>query len=385
MNEELGKTVRIDIPADDLRRLSSGGSTMRIRRKGPVSTKRPETHEGGLASQKLLDSIYDAVIVTNTKGRIENANQRALDFLYFKHADLLNLNILNILAGSGEDLLVDLLQNLKKEKFVLIQCFCLREDNSLFPAEVAVNLLESERVETLYFFIRDISVRRKTEEQLHLEHTAVHNAASAIVITDLKGVLEYANPATRRMWAVPEDAQIEGRDLRKLWTDLEQAEQMIGEVLGPNGAWVGELEALRFDQQAIPVEISAVLIHNSDADPAGMVFSLTDLSERRSAEAAMRDAERQKATLASIGATCHHIGQPATVLQANMELLDRMLPDVDEYVRSLISSGISAAAQVSKILHQLNTMSGFRAEKYLERIGAADNPANQILKLDQGA
>lgn len=43
-------------------------------------------------------------------------------------------------------------------------------------------------------FVRDITERKRAEEQLHLQSSALEAAANAIVITDRKGTIQWAFP-----------------------------------------------------------------------------------------------------------------------------------------------------------------------------------------------
>ena len=63
--------------------------------------------------------------------------------------------------------------SLQSNRFVLIQAFCQRADGSMFPAEISVNRLPLSGKLHLSFFIRDITIRKETEERLKTGYTAV--------------------------------------------------------------------------------------------------------------------------------------------------------------------------------------------------------------------
>jgi FixJ family two-component response regulator len=74
-------------------------------------------------------------------------------------------------------------------------------------------------------------------------------------------------------------------------------------------------------------------------------------------------AERQRVMLESLGAACHHLGQPATVITGYLELIKKK--ETDSEIRAMIEQCIAAAAQMGDILTKLNQVSKYRAEPYM--------------------
>jgi FixJ family two-component response regulator len=74
-------------------------------------------------------------------------------------------------------------------------------------------------------------------------------------------------------------------------------------------------------------------------------------------------AERQRVMLESLGAACHHLGQPATVITGYLELIKRK--ETDPEIRAMIEQCIAAAAQMGEILTRLNQVSNYRTESYM--------------------
>jgi hypothetical protein len=89
------------------------------------------------------------------------------------------------------------------------------------------------------------------------------------------------------------------------------------------------------------------------------------------------DAERHRAMIQTLGATCHHIGQPATVLQIRLEFLHKLATDKNEIVE--IEKCITAMQSIADILHQLQTVSEFRTVPYVQ---TGDAPDEAILAID---
>lgn len=332
--------------------------------------------------QALLQSIYDAAIVCDMEGRISDVNMRAVEFFAYSRDDFTHLMIFDIVSGSDESLIRTLRNNLENERFTLIQAYCIRSDGTYFPAEIAVNVLNLGGVPSLCLFVRDITVRKQAEEMLRTEHNAIQNSGNGIAVANLDAKLEYVNPAVAMMWGYEATDVLLGSDVREFMADRNAADQMVNIVLKEQQTWSGEIKAHRHDGSEFDVQISAACNRNSDGEPVGLVFSFVDISDRKVAESAIREAERQRVMLESLGAACHHLGQPATVLLANLGIMHKKInPDTDFMMKELVTSSISAAETLGDILHKLNTVNEYKTTRYLEGREGPDSAENRILEI----
>jgi PAS domain S-box-containing protein len=365
-----------DVPVEPVRgkkRVVVSESSRRTRKSG----EQPEQTQ----YTELLQSIYDGAIITDADGRVIEANARAVEFLVYTREELCDLSIFDVISGADESLIGTLLENLENERFTLIQAYCIRKDGTFFPAEIAVNKLEYRGLH-LCFFVRDITLRRQAEEMLRTEHNAIHNAGNGIAVSDLKAELEYANPAVYAMWGYQRKEEMEGMSVVELFDDRQVAEDMIRTVAEEERAWMGEATASgKAPDSRFEVQISAALNRNSDGEPVGMVFSFIDISDRKRAEKAVMEADRQRVMLESLGAACHHLGQPATVLLANLGILRNKLDGQGENMRHILDSSMESAEAISEILHKLNQVNEYRTTRYLDDDEDADHQESRILEI----
>ncbi|MDP2989301.1 MAG: ATP-binding protein, partial [Kiritimatiellota bacterium] len=116
--------------------------------------------------REFLQSIYDAVLITDWEGHILDGNARATEFLRYDVRELRAKAIFDIIYGFDEDILQKICANLDRDQFTLIEeAYCRRKDQSLFPAEIAINKLHLGDEKHICFFVRDIT-RRKHDEKL---------------------------------------------------------------------------------------------------------------------------------------------------------------------------------------------------------------------------
>lgn len=345
----------------------------------PAATKTSELGEDA-RFKELLQSVYDAAILCDNGGRIEEANVRAIEFLHYTVEEFGSLSIFEVIAGLDEDQFRSIWTNLETERFAFIQAYCVRKDGTYFPADISVNRLGIGKVQ-LCFFIRDITRRRQAEEMLRTEHNAIQIAGNGIAVVNLAAQLEYVNPAVARMWGYQVPESLIGQDFRVLFSESTVAEELEKSVVQEGQNWSKETKGRRTDGSEFDVQISAVSNKNSDGEIIGIVFSFVDISDRILAEEAKREADRQRVMLESLGAACHHLGQPATVLLANLGIIHKRWQIEDEMVKDLVESSIKAAETLGEILHKLNTVNEYRTTQYLRKTEGSDSPENRILDI----
>ncbi len=341
----------------------------------PADGVAAEAIDGSARYDELFQSVYDAAVVTDLNGVIVDANVRAVEFLLYERTDLCGLNICDIISGADTSLIGTLIDNLDEKRFTVIQAYCLRKDESLFPGEIAVNKL---RLGTMHlcFFIRDVTVRKHAEEMLVTEHNAIQNAINGIAITNINLQLEYSNPAMASMWGYENADVFLDQDARGLFDDYDSVSEQFNTVIEDGVNWVQDMKAKKHDGTIFDVQVSAACNRNSDGDIVGVVFSVLDINDRKRAEDAERQAEQQRVMLESLGAACHHLGQPATILLANLSFMKMHLKDADGAVKEVVEGSIEAMDRLGKILHRLNAVNEYKTTEYLSDL-SGDDSGNQ--------
>ena len=366
----LSQTMRIDIPPDlkeELRLIDKKRGTIPMAEPPPnipVSTGSASSL-GDTDFQQLFQSVYDGAIITTLTGQIVDANTRALYFLQYTRDNITTLNLTDIISGSSADTVATLQSGIEKDRFILIQAYCARHDTSLFPCEIAVNCLKIRDKQYHCCFIRDISWRRQAEEMLRTVHTAIQHSATGIAIADLSGQIDYINMAGAHMWGQTTTEALIGMKLGDLITDQESVAAMVYAVKRGE-SWHSELTLTTESHVMVHVQMAVAPNRDADGNLIGMVISFLDISDRIRANEAEQQADRQRVMVESLGAACHHLGQPATVLLASLELMARVRHTDKGLADELLSSSIDAAESLRKMLHNLNDITEYRTTPYIE-------------------
>lgn len=379
-------TVRIELSPDQLDALKSGApkfkrSGRKLVRVRPAQQAPVVNGVVDAQSLQVLDSVYDAALLTELSGAIRHANERAQNFFLYDENELLRMNALDLISGVHEGLISEIVRVLQSGQYVILDAYGLRRDGSLFPVEIAANILIFDRM-MLCLMIRDVSVRKESELRLLTVHNAIRQAFTGIGVTDQEGALIFTNPAMRRFWAGDDERSIEDVNFRTLWADPLKAEEVLYAVLVERKAWRGEIVARGFDGREWPAELSANANVDADDYLLGMVLSIEDVTARKAAEEALKIGERHRAMMASLGAACHHLGQPATVLTANLNLMARAAPAGNDDFAHALSEARKAAEELGDLLRKLQELDVFRETPYLQNAGEA-SAGRTILEIER--
>ena len=152
-------TTRLRIPEPQQEPLSD---THQLRR-----LKRTSSYQFGSQFEQLLNNVYDAVLLTESDGRVIKCNPRALELFGYSRDALRRRNILNLISGAAPELLETIRDSLEGNRRVFIEAYCHRKDQSSFPSDITACFFELEDESCkLCFFIRNTTVRKQTEEAL---------------------------------------------------------------------------------------------------------------------------------------------------------------------------------------------------------------------------
>lgn len=374
--QNMSRTMRIDL-IPDIPAQNDGNNRNRVIVKSTTGAdatelKQQSKYLTNTPYHELLQGIYDAALITDLEGVISDLNVRAIEFFQWSEEELIGAFVGDVISGVGSELVEMLVNNLEKERHSLIQAYCLRKDESMFPAEIAVNRFRVGNG-NLCFFIRDVTVRRQAEEMLRTEHNAIQNAANGIAIVDLDANIEYVNPAFVKMLVYPSPESMVGLNIRQVLGECQATEHMISDVLVKGLNWSEEIAVARAAGGVLDLGVFAACNFNSDGEKVGIVLSLTDLSDKKRAESAMHKAEQQRVMLESLGAACHHLGQPATVLTANMDIIKSRLKTDDKLINDLVDSCIDSLDNLGEKLRKLNSVNEYRTTPYLKKDSDGEN------------
>ena len=206
---DFARTMRIELDDED-KKVRQNGHTVKILLpdQGVGSTSyqqlsRQESRDEGESDyRRLLQSIYDAVLITDASGIVKECNHRAIDFFRWPESELIGVAVPSLISGADDAVVGTIRRNLTEHRYTLIEGTCKRKDGSSFPSEIAVNRLDTELEGRLCFFIRDVSVRKRAQDALEEAITKLeqHDRNRSQFISNVSH--ELRTPLTSMLYAI---------------------------------------------------------------------------------------------------------------------------------------------------------------------------------------
>ncbi len=246
----------------------------------------------------LFDAAADAIFIFDERGHVQEVNRTACEKLGFSRSELLAQTCQSLFS----DLPEPLAEKAQAQGFVY-ETRIVRKNALPLPVELSIRQATYFGESGWMFLVRDISERRKTQEQLLRFSAAVHASTDAVLITDLSGTIMQVNDAAVRMFGGENEAELLGQDgMRFMVPDFHTTAKLdMEEILQTGRLRSLEYSVFRKDGSTIPVEASISIMNDAKGAVQGFAAILRDISERKRAEAALRRSEEKLAgTLACI-------------------------------------------------------------------------------------
>jgi len=267
----------------------------------------------------IFDAVHDAILVSDSQGRVIRCNRSATRLLHMPFDQLVNTSIDQILLGKPHDTAVRLI-SLNGE--VSIPVLGGWFDISRYPIE-----MDDENKGQIYI-IRDITERKRSEsiirQQKDYLQALINNSPVAIVTLDQNQAILSCNPAFETMFGYT-PGEVMGRNL----------DQLLTGVPGDNGSdgrtpvaryservMLGEsvksiVQRRRKDGSLVDVEIFGVPLV-VDSKIAGVLWLFHDITDIAQARRVAEQADRAKSEF--LANMSHEIRTPMNGVIGMIEL-----------------------------------------------------------------
>ncbi|MFZ4619277.1 MAG: PAS domain S-box protein [Bacteroidota bacterium] len=236
----------------------------------------------------------------------------------------------------------------------------LRADGTIFDAEVTLNKIYLSPGMQIQAIVRDVSVRKKSEEQIRLLAHAMMSARESICIIDLDDSVLYVNNQFIMTYGYTEQELI-GKDVTRIRSPFNTVRGT--EMIRKNNyseAWHGELMHRKKDGTDFPVHVSISAVRGPDGNPEALIGVITDLTEQKQSEEQKRKLEDQLIHAQKMesfgrlaGGIAHDFNNMLTPILGFGELLKKSFTESDPRVNKLqqiIHAAESSKSLVGKLL-----------------------------------
>lgn len=310
----------------------------------------------------FFEKSPDFIILANHEGRILECNPAFLTFLHVESVEAINSQNLFDFFDFGDEANT-ILETLQTQPFILD-----KEINiSSLDKRVTVNTLTTfgqiesdEEAPWVIAWIKNVTDKVNRERALKKMQTAVEQSPTAIIITDVKGTITYANKRFSAITGYTLE-ELLGNNPRLLKSGLHDNDfyENLWDTVLSKKVWQGELYNKRKDGSYFWEEATIAPVLDNKSDIVNLVAIKQDVTSRIEAEAALLESQRQlqelnetKNKLFSI--IGHDLRGPIGTLKM---LLDVLITDFDqnkpEDIKKMLESVYTSTSVTFDLLENL--------------------------------
>jgi diguanylate cyclase (GGDEF)-like protein/PAS domain S-box-containing protein len=232
---------------------------------------------------QIVDQTHDAIISTNTEGRIISWNKGAEKLLGFAEAET-HGQPLQCLFSEEEyaffqkELFPLLLRNGQHEGEARLR----RKSGENFAAHLSLSRLQDQNgnFSGMVCYALDISERKKNEDWMRLAAKFLDNTTEALLVTDAEGTIIEVNTAFEEMAGFKRE-EVLGENPRILKSDRHDKAfyEKMWEQLNARGHWQGEIWDRRKNGEVYPKWLSISTVHDERGKLTHYVAISADISD----------------------------------------------------------------------------------------------------------
>ncbi len=171
-----------------------------------------------------------------------------------------------------------------------------RHDNGeLFDVEVMLNSIVLGNKTYLLAAGRDITERKKVEEQIRFLSSIVEQSADGMAISDFEGNLLFVNNSWAGMHGYEKANELLGKNLR-IFHNIEQINNDVepfNRKVMEKGHHTGEVGHIRRDGTIFPTQMTTTMIRDENNNPIAIAGVAMDITLRKLTEEMLRESEEK--------------------------------------------------------------------------------------------
>ncbi len=263
-----------------------------------TAQKQEETRD-----KTILRMAMDGFYLVDTEGRILETNDSYCSMIGYSNEELLKMSVKDVEVLDTQEVIERRLQQIIKTGSARFETKHRRKDGRVIDIEASVNYL-LEKQPKFFCFMRNITDRKRSEEELLYFQMAVASATDAIGMSTPAGRHYYQNEAYTKLFglSVSEVDGVSGPPAT-VYAD-EKVGRKVFDIIMNGGSFIGEVKMLDKDRKERDIYLRAYSFKNKENNVVGLVGVHNDVTEQRLAERKLRKSEsrlRESQQVAKLG------------------------------------------------------------------------------------
>jgi len=239
----------------------------------------------------------DSITIADLEGNVVDVNEATLKIQEASSkSDLIGLKSSDFIAPEEQEkALEDLGQVMEKGYITGVEYHIVTRDGKRILVETNASIMKNNSGEAVgvVAVTRDITERKKMEQELRLLSDAVKMSKDGIAISDLEGRIVEANEASLKMHGIDNREDLIGRVALELIAPEDHemlTEKMAKEMVSGEPTYL-EYHSVTKDGRKILVEANVSVMRGRNGEPIGYMAVVRDITERKRMEDALRHSE----------------------------------------------------------------------------------------------
>jgi PAS domain S-box-containing protein len=250
----------------------------------------------------VVEQSIDGIATGDLEPKLLYVNDAFARMHGYSPAEMVGMRVAKLHSEEQMDEFEKGIEQIKTEGSWIGEIGHVRKDGTPFPTHMSVTLLRDEEGKLLGIaaVCRDITERKKTEEELEARKKKLENyiesMVDGVVLSDLKGTTVDINRACLKLLGYKRKTDVVGRPgfIRTIpKKDMPKIGTLLEEIIKKGYVRDREITVLARDKREIPILFSATLIKDPEGKPTSIFTILKDITERNKAEKRLQESEEK--------------------------------------------------------------------------------------------
>ncbi len=306
--------------------------------------------------KRLVQNSTDMFAVTDRDGILASIYGPLERILGYKPEELIGTNCFKLIHR--EDLKTaikafnECLKNPDPPQNIEVR-FRRKDGNWVILEAVGTSMIHDPVVRGIVLNARDISGRKKSEEDLIRLSIAIEQAAEEVIITDPNGTIQYVNPAFESITGFTRQEAI-GQTPRLLKSGFHDDAfyRELWKTISDRRVWKGQFINRKKDGGLIHEEATISPVITSSGGLMGFVSLKRDISDELRLKARLIHSQKMEAVGTLAGGIAHDFNNILTVLIGCASVMEMEI-DENDPMRPLVDEILNASKKASNLTRSL--------------------------------
>ncbi|MDP3442780.1 MAG: PAS domain S-box protein, partial [Ignavibacteria bacterium] len=348
-------------------------------------TEQKAVEDQSLLQSNALDAAANAILITDSEGRIEWVNKAFTKLTGYTPNEVLGKNPKILKSGQHSSEFYDLLwKTIKAGDTWRAELINKRKDGTLYHEEMIVTPVKNASgvIENFVAIKQDITERKQNEADLRASELRFRglfeNASVGIYRSSPAGKIILANPALLKITGYDSFEELNALDARDLYANPDTRQEFINEIEKKEIILGFESAFVRKDGLIVAIRESSRLYKDEHGRTLYFEGTIEDISDRKLAEKILIEAKEKaeksdKLKSEFLAQMSHEIRTPLNVILNFSSMIKEELEDkVDEELRDSFNIITEEGKRIMRTVELILNMSELQTGNYNYRANTVD-------------